>query len=752
MAKRTGGKRGAKRPGELEYFARCAGGFEEVLGRELHDLGFARVRPQVGGVIFFGDKADGYRACLWSRVAMRIQLVLDRVTATDADALYRGIRDMPWEDHVPAGATIAVDAHGENDELRNTKFTALKVKDALCDRLRELRGARPDVDPRDPDVAVNVALHPRKATIYLNLSGASLHRRGYREDGVQTEAPLKETLAASVLLAAGWPEIAAAGGNLIDPMCGSGTFAVEAALIAANVAPGLLRERWGFEGWAQHDAELWETVRGEAEAERDWSFAAPRVLAGDIDERAVTVARDNARRADVEDLVRFYVGDAAQLSRHMRALRGAKQGAGLLVCNPPYGIRLSAGDELPAVHEALAAAVDSVPASWELALITPDTGIDTALGRVPETELSCYNGPIEAWVRLYHLTEKPQVQQVVTLDGATVPVRIAEPGSAQFAGRLRKMAKERARWARGQEIGCYRVYDADLPDFALSVDLYQGVAGDGREEGRCLVVEERRRPASIDPLRAGRRLADAVALSCATLGVARDRAIVRPWVSPRDRKRDRSVTEPWPVSVVEHGFTFDIDLNGKPDSGLPLQMRGVRKLVGELAAGKRVVALGASAGAVALYAAAAGASSTVAVDAFADRVDWMRETMAAGGFRGKRYRFVREDLRSWLEHVAHTTASYDLLVLAPPSWMAARESGGGDFDLKRDCMGLLRTAGSVLAPGGTCVFACSERDVALDGAALAKAGLAVEDVSARTLPADFARSARDYRCWLVRKA
>lgn len=179
----------SKPDNSTEYFARCAGGFEQVLADELRGLRMRRVRPLKGGVAFFGELADGYRACLWSRVATRIQLVLARVDAADADELYQAAADLAWEQHVRPGATIAVDAHGRNDHLVNSRFVALKVKDAICDRLRTARGARPDVDPRDPDLAIDVALHQQRATLYLNLSGASLHRRGYRADGVQTEAP-----------------------------------------------------------------------------------------------------------------------------------------------------------------------------------------------------------------------------------------------------------------------------------------------------------------------------------------------------------------------------------------------------------------------------------------------------------------------------------------------------------------------------------------------------------------------------------
>ncbi len=744
MVPRKERDKGAQTMRNLEFFARCAGGFEEVLGQELRALHMARVRPQVGGVIFFGSLADGYRACMWSHVATRIQLVVARVPAASAEALYRGVLALPWEDHVPAGATIAVDAHGENPELRNTKFTALKVKDAICDRLRAACGMRPNVDAKAPDLAINVAVHPQKATVYLNLSGASLHRRGYRADGVQTEAPLKETLAAGILLAAGWPDMAAAGGALVDPMCGSGTFAIEAALMAASVAPGLLRKRWGFEGWRQHDQALWDTVRSEAELSRTFEQGIV-ALAGDMDSRAVDIARANAQRAGVDDLISFYVDDAANLKRHLRALRH-RDATSLLAVNPPYGQRLLSGAELPLVRAALVQACNALPKGWRAVLVTPDMGIDTALGRSPEKVVDCFNGPLRVLVRTYDLAARPLVQQVVSLAGVVHKVSLAEPASVQFAARLRKAGKERARWARKEGVSCYRVYDADLPDFALTIDLYE------TDGSRHAVVEERRRPHSVDELGAERRFADAVALVAAVLDVPTENLFARPW---QDRRRTTARTDPpttCVLDVCEGGHRFAIDLNGKPDTGLPLALRGVRELVEGRAAGKRVANLFASTGAASVYAAAGGANVVVTVDSFADRVEAVRAAMRANGFVGKSYRYTCEDARTWLEGEKRAGHVYDLVICVPPTWLAARKLGEEAWELQRDHIALLRKAVAVLGKDGAIVFACQDRAFKFDASALQAAGLQAEDVSPQTLPHDFERSAREHHCYLVKRS
>ena len=192
----------------MELFATCGTGLEAVLGQELRELGMDEVRPLTGGVAFKAGLEQAYTALLWSRVASRILLVVGRVEATDSDSLYVGVRGIAWEEHVAPDATIAVSARGTNDELRDTRFTALRVKDAVCDRLRELRGVRPDVDTQHPDLRIQVNLHARRATIYIDLSGTSLEDRGYRDAMRSTSPFIHETLAAAMLLAAGWPECA----------------------------------------------------------------------------------------------------------------------------------------------------------------------------------------------------------------------------------------------------------------------------------------------------------------------------------------------------------------------------------------------------------------------------------------------------------------------------------------------------------------------------------------------------------------
>ncbi|MDO4805750.1 MAG: bifunctional 23S rRNA (guanine(2069)-N(7))-methyltransferase RlmK/23S rRNA (guanine(2445)-N(2))-methyltransferase RlmL [Coriobacteriales bacterium] len=727
---------------EYELFARCASGFEAVLATELRELRLRRVRPLKGGVAFFGSLADAYRACMWSRVATRIQLVLARVAATDAQTLYDAVRALPWDAHVRKGATVAVDAHGLNDNLRNTKFTALKVKDALCDALRDSWGARPNVDAKNPDFELNVALHAQKATIYLNLSGASLHRRGYRQDGVQTAAPLKETLAAGMLLAAGWPRMAQKGGALVDPMCGSGTIAIEGALMATHRAPGLLRERWGFEGWASHREELWSQVMLDALTQVEDKPDA-LVLAGDIDPSALGIARQNAKRAGVLSAMRIFEDDAAKLGRHLKGRRFA-DAPGLLATNPPYGERLLCKEDLPQIDQTLAQAAQALPAGWTMVLVSPNTSIDTALGRTPHHVLECHNGPIRTYLRTYAIDEESRhACEVVSLAGVQTKVSVAEKNSEQFAARLRKASKGLLRWARKSGVTCLRVYDADLPDYALSVDLYLGV---GKDEGRrAVVVQEHRRPASVDARRAERRLADACAVARAVLDVSQKGLVCCPW---RGEASARTT-----ILVSEKGYLFVPELGAPYQTGLPLWQRGVRELVEREAAGLRFANLFDSSCAATVCAATGGARSTVTLNGFAHDAQWAERAMTlngiVGGSHNRRHRFVRADARTWIDEQTPAGHAYGLVLCVLPSWLPARDASEADWELGRDGMALVTSATGLLEPGGKLVVAWMDKSFKLDVAALEQKGLAVRNMSAQTLPHDFGRSAKEYRCFVI---
>ncbi len=372
----------------IRFFATAAKGLEPLVADELRALGAREVKEARGGASFEGAQADAYRACLWLRTANRVLMPVARFAAPDAEALYAAIRKMPWEQDLSPDGTLAVDFSGISDTLTNTQFGAQKVKDAIVDRFRDLTGRRPDVDRTRPDLLVNVHLYRGLSTVSIDLSGDSLHMRGYREAGVA--APLKENLAAALLLKCGWPEIAKQGGSFVDPLCGSGTLVIEAALMAGDVAPGLLRDYWGFQGWLKHDQGIWERVLMQARDQQNAGRGkGPTILGADMDAKAILASQKNARTAGVAPAVRFEHKALAD-----NALPPNLQ-AGLVVTNPPYGERLGTVETLGPLYRGIGDWLKAHCLHWKAGVITDNTDLAKQIGLRASKINSFYNGALE---------------------------------------------------------------------------------------------------------------------------------------------------------------------------------------------------------------------------------------------------------------------------------------------------------------------------------------------------------------------
>ncbi|MDZ4170186.1 MAG: bifunctional 23S rRNA (guanine(2069)-N(7))-methyltransferase RlmK/23S rRNA (guanine(2445)-N(2))-methyltransferase RlmL [Coriobacteriia bacterium] len=718
------------------FYAPCARGLEPLLDDELRRLRIRGVRPQRSGVLFTGRLPDVYRALLWSRFASRILLSLGDADATSADGLYEAAHDIPWEDHIRPSGTIAVDAVGMNAALRNTQFTAVRVKDAIADRLRERFGERPSVDTSAPDVRVNVVVGESRARLSIDLSGDALHRRGYREQGVQVAAPMKETLAAAVLGFGGWPQTAAAGGAFLDPLCGSGTLAIEAAWMAGDVAPGILRARWGFERWLGHDAAAWDALVGEADerCEAGLEKLVP-IAASDSDPAAIEIARACVRRAGLDKHVVLSVSAVAD------AAVPAGAATGLVACNPPYGERLSDRRDLPSLYRDLSVLMRERCDGYGLAIITSDESLERGLGVRAARTHELFNGRIPAKAYVFD-----------SANGWAAPSASAggaDPSVEAFANRLRKMAKHFGTWARRTGVSCYRVYDADLPDFNVAIDVY-GAAGD---EGRTWIhLAEYAPPADIDPRRAAERLDLAAEVSAEVFGVPRDAVFVKRREKQRGSAQYERVSQSSVTGIIaEGGLHFEINLSDYLDTGLFLDHRETRAWVRELAGGKRFLNLFAYTGSVSAYAAAGGAASTTTVDLSQTYLDWARRNLERNGFSGNEHRLVRADVLTWIGAARERGERFDLIFCDPPTFSNSKRMDD-TWDVQRDHAELLSAVAELLAEDGTIIFSCNRRKFVLDEEALASAGLAVRDVTRRTTPKDFDRTPPAHHCWTIRRA
>jgi 23S rRNA (guanine2445-N2)-methyltransferase / 23S rRNA (guanine2069-N7)-methyltransferase len=722
----------------FSFIASAPRGFADLLGRELTACGAVQVRERALGVAFSGTLECAYRVCLWSRIANRVFLELARFEARDAHELYAAVSAMDWTAHFSPGATLACDFSGRHPSITHSHFGALKVKDAIVDALRAATGARPDVALERPDVRVHAHAHGSTVTVSLDLSGESLHRRGYR--GAAGEAPLKENVAAGVLLRAGWEALVARPAQFLDPLCGSGTFCIEAALIAADRAPALTRDYFGFLKWRGHDAALWTRLREEALARARAGVAtAVTVCGSDRDPLAIRSARANAERAGIARLVRFEDG---VLAAAVPPDAVSPERPGLLCTNPPYGLRLEDRDAARTVHRELGQVMREHFQGWNAAVLTAaDLGRELGL-RAFRTH-TVWNGGIEC--RLLRITIDAQsVREPGTL-GRGAALLKESAGAKMFANRLGKNLKRLRAWAERNGVSCYRVYDADMPEYAFAIDLYRVIAPDEP----WLYVQEYAAPADIEPEAVRRRRGEVLASLPEVAGVAVERIRVRTRRRTRRGEQYAKLDQQAHFHLVmEGGLTFQVNFEDYLDTGLFLDQRLTRARLREGARGKRFLNLFAYTGTATVYAAAGGASQTTTVDLSRTYLQWAQRNLALNDLAGTRHAFVQADCRGWLGDAARGSERFDLIFLDPPTFSNSKRMEGV-LDVERDHPQLLDACARLLAPDGLIVFSTNAQRFRL--AEQLAEHYEIRDLSAATLPQDFARNPRIHRCYEVRR-
>ncbi len=704
-------------------FVTAPKGLEELLAEELASLGALGVKLARAGVHCDGDLASAYRICLWSRLANRVLWPLAEFEAADADALYAAARQVPWSAHLTPEDTLAVDCIGTNQGIQHSHFGALRVKDAVVDHFRELKQDRPSVQRDQPDLRINLHLRGKHAALSLDLSGDSLHRRGYRAQG--GPAPLKENLAAAILLRAGWPEAAADGGGLLDPLCGSGTLLIEGAWMAADRAPGLDRRHYGFLGWRQHDEALWQGLLEEARGRALAGLARlPPLLGLDRHARVLEAAEANAELAGLGGRIRFE-------RRGLEWLQ-APDWKGLAVTNPPYGERLGERDEVEALYATLGERLRTGFAGWRASVLTADVELGKQMGLRAHRMHKLYNGALEC--RLLHFEVTPE--NFVTPGPPAPPVFDAEQlADHPLANRLRKNLKHLRKWAKRERTECYRVYDADIPEYAVAVDRY----------GPYVHLQEYAPPDDVPPKKAERRLLEAVGVVAGVLESAPEAIFVK----VRQRQKGQSQYQIQDRSgrffeVQEGPARLLVNLADYLDTGLFLDHRPTRALVRKQAQGRRFLNLFCYTASVTVHAALGGAAETTSVDLSAVYLDWARRNLTLNGFDDSNHHLMRADCREW---IAEDRGEYDLIFLDPPTFSNSKRMEG-TLDVQRDHVDLIRHCMARLAPGGELIFSTNHRRFKLDTAALAD--LQLEDISRATLPEDFKRNPRIHHCWRMR--
>ncbi|QEY15664.1 bifunctional 23S rRNA (guanine(2069)-N(7))-methyltransferase RlmK/23S rRNA (guanine(2445)-N(2))-methyltransferase RlmL [Cellvibrio sp. KY-GH-1] len=746
-----------------QYFATCPKGLEGLLNTELQQLGGEDIRETVAGVYFSGDISMAYRACLWSRLANKILLPLASFEAGTQEELYDGVREIRWEEHLSPSGSLLVDFIGTSDAIRNTQFGALKVKDAIVDCLRDFSGERPSVAKRDPDLLVNVRLSKNKAIVSIDLSGESLHRRGYRVK--QGSAPMKENLAAGILIRAGWPEIAAQGGALLDPMCGSGTILIEAALIAADIAPGLLRGSFGFERWLNHRSDIWLELRDEAFARKKAGLGKenlPEIRGYDADVKVIRAAEENIVSAELDHWLRV---SRKELKDFVRPTHKAME-FGLVLSNPPYGERLGEIESLKLLYAHLGERLRNEFQGWRAGVFTGNPDLGKQMGLRADKKYKFFNGTIPSELLMFSISSEAFVQSRVEQDArfskdddvrkvAEAKVKIENKkeqaaalsnGAQMLVNRLQKNLKQLEKWANKNDISCYRLYDADMPEYSAAIDIYRGQVQPNRAPQLYAHVQEYAAPKSVDEDKAAGRFAEIEQAVPFALDIPDAH------ISYKQRRRNKGASQYEKLSERPTGDLFSVQEGAAKlhinmwqylDTGLFLDHRPVRLMIADLAKDKRFLNLFCYTATASVHAAMAGARYTVSVDMSNTYLNWARKNFALNGVSESRNRLEQADCLKWLEQ---NDQQFDLILLDPPSFSNSKRMEDV-LDVQRDHVQMIKHAISALAEGGTLIFSNNLRSFKLDHEALS--AFTIEDISARTIDEDFKRNSKIHQCWLI---
>lgn len=712
------------------WLATCPKGMEQLLADELEAIGASEIKQTVAAVHFQGSLQVAYKACLWSRLANRILMPLLSFKLNSTDDLYTNSVEIPWEEHLTEDNSIAIDFIGTSKYIDNSMYGAQLLKDAVVDRIRRVAGGRPNVDAKSPDIRIQARQHKGQVVVSLDISGDSLHRRGYRTG--QGSAPLKENLAAALLMRAGWADIAKQGGALIDPMCGSGTFLIEAAMMAADIAPSINRENFGFTHWLQHDQELWSSVIADAEQRKEAGLAAfsNDIRGYDGNSRILDVTVVNIENADLDEHIRIAHKPLDQFGK-------ATAENGLLITNPPYGDRMGEEEQLVPLYQKLGTVLQKNFVQWRAAVYTGNLDLARELDLSPTKQYSLYNGSIPCKLLVFDNMQSKS-EQIAERLSKPAPVQPLSEEAKMLFNRLQKNQKRLKGWLKKSAISCYRLYDADIPEYAAAIDIYE----------RRIYVQEYAAPSTIEAHVAKKRFDT---IKRAVKEFAGDRFEKVYYKERRRQKGDsqyqRLNDESSESIVVNEGRArFEVNLSDYLDTGLFLDHRPVRAMLGELCQGKSLLNLFCYTASATVQAALAGAKSSLSIDMSNTYLDWAQRNFELNSLSSAKHQVLRADCLKWLEQEGDQ--SFDVIFLDPPTFSNSKKMESV-LDVQRDHPELIRQAVTKLNPEGTLVFSNNFRKFKLDE--LISRQFSCENITQQTLDNDFERNPRIHNVWIITK-
>lgn len=728
-------------------FITCPKGLQYVLEAELQKLGVSRLKATPSGVSADIDKLTLYRVLLWSRIANRVIIELGSKKIDQADDIYDLAKSIDWSEHFTEENTFSVEFLGTNKVINHTSFGGLRVKDAVVDQFRDKSGVRPNVNRDKPDIRISAHLYQDKLTLGLDLSGESLHRRGYRN--LTGLAPLKENLAAGLLALAGWGTRFDSDASFIDPMCGSGTLLIEAAMIACNKAPALEREEWGFDAWLKHDDRIWSALKNSAIDIYEQGKAAykGRIVGFDEDNKVIQRAWENIKKAGFEQFIHVEKKTLDDFTLF------EKMSSGLLLTNPPYGARLGEVEGLKSLYQLLGQQFESHLLNWQAAVFTGNDTLGRSVGWRSYKQYKLLNGAIESQLLLFDLKAENRFKEAWQSPDQKVHSpsywRIAHVERAQmFKNRLLKNLRTTGKWANKNKISCYRLYDADMPEFSMAIDLY-------KDEGAntWFHVQEYAAPKSVDKESSIERLREALAVlkvfAEESFQTSVDQIVLKRREMQKGTKQYERQASSGDMLIVQEGkANFNVNLKDYLDTGLFLDHRPIRKWVFDNAKDKSFLNLFCYTASVTVQAALGGAKSSLSIDMSKTYTVWAKDNLELNGINLSKHKCLQDDCIEWLKRESQKVVNapkYDLIFLDPPSFSNSKRMEGV-LDIQRDHAELIDAAMCLLQKGGRLVFSNNLRKFKLDDELATR--YTVKNISKETIDKDFERNQSIHQCWL----
>ncbi len=693
-------------------FISCPRGLEYLLEDEVKHLGLDVERVSPMGVYGEASQTVLYNLCIYSRLANRIQLILFQGEACNDQAITQLCKEFHWQTVFSHDKTFAVEFHGKSRQIRNTMYGAQLVKDGIVDHFKGLNLPRPTVDKNDAQIRIQAHLKHNQLTVSFDLCGYSLHQRGYRAKA--GAAPIKENLACALLIRAQWPKLAEKGYALHDPCCGSGTLVIEAAMMAAGIAPGLLRNDQSLQHWAQHQPNLWQHLRESALAAV--KPISNKITGSDKEKNMVYLARQNAEKAGVKALVSFE-------QQEMR--EGAADAEhGLVICNPPYGERLDDLTRLTPFYQQMGQVLAEQYPGWQAAILCSNQMLAKSIGLRANKQYNFHNGALEVKLYCFDIHENNRHLSVTQLSS----------GAEMLFNRLQKNARHLGKWAKKNDIHCYRLYDADLPEYAFAMDRYNDF----------LVIQEYKAPAKIADHKVEKRALEVLQTLPRALDLPAENIIFKQRQKQKGKSQYQKLnSDSQTITVKEGSALFKVNLYDYLDTGLFLDHRPIRLSFEKLKPGTRFLNCFCYTASASVHAALAGAK-TWNVDMSRTYLNWAKDNFRLNRLTIDNNEFIQEDVLTWLKTCRQ---KFDVIFLDPPSFSNSKRMNDV-FDVQVCHQSLIEDAMKLLAEDGVMYFSTNLRKFKLD-ASIAE-HYQLEDISQQTIDVDFKKNPSIHHCFKLK--